>query len=73
MSTAMGDLPERAEDVTLLDLLDRLVDQGVVLMGDLVVSVAGVDLLYVGLRVIIASVSRLDRARLVGSGRAGEL
>jgi len=49
----------RAQDVTLLDLLDRVVDHGVILAGDVTISVAGVDLIYLGLRVLLAPVERL--------------
>ena len=59
----------RAEAVTLLDLLDRVVDQGVVLAGDITLSVADVDLIYVGLRVLLAPVERLPE--LMPRGDAG--
>jgi hypothetical protein len=39
-----------------LDLADRLLDKGVVLSGDIVLSVAGIDLVYLSLRALIASV-----------------
>ena len=48
-------------DVALVDLLDRLLAGGVVLAGDLTLSIAGVDLVYVGLRAIVASVSTLEQ------------
>ncbi|MEL6317769.1 MAG: gas vesicle protein [Pseudomonadota bacterium] len=47
---------------TLVDVLDRLLDRGVVVAGDLRVSVADVDLLYVGLRVCVASIDAVERA-----------
>lgn len=43
-------------DVTLVDLADRLLGKGVSISGDLVVSVAGVDLVYLSLRALLASV-----------------
>ena len=49
----------RARDVTLLDLLDRVIDKGVILAGDVTLSVADVDLVYLGLRVLLAPVERL--------------
>ena len=49
----------RAQEATLVDLLDRVLDQGVVLAGDVTISVADVDLLYLGLRVLLAPVERL--------------
>jgi gas vesicle structural protein len=50
-----------AEQVTLLELVDRVVNKGVVLTGDITLSVAGVDLIYLGLRVLLSSVDTLDR------------
>jgi gas vesicle structural protein len=47
------------QDVTLLELVDRVLNKGVVLSGDVTLSVAGVDLVYVGLRVLLASVATL--------------
>jgi gas vesicle structural protein len=49
------------EQVTLLELVDRVLNKGVVLSGDITLSVAGVDLVYVGLRVLLSSVDTLDR------------
>jgi hypothetical protein len=42
------------DDVALVDLIDRLIDGGVVLTGDVVLSLAGVDLVYLGLRLVLA-------------------
>ena len=47
--------------ITLLELVDRVLNKGVVLSGDITLSVAGVDLVYVGLRVLLASVSTMER------------
>ncbi|GAA4144147.1 gas vesicle protein [Actinomadura keratinilytica] len=44
------------ERVALVDLLDRLLAGGVVLTGDLVISVAEVDLVEVSLRALITTV-----------------
>jgi len=45
------------QDVALVDLVDRLLGGGVVIAGDITLAAAGVDLVYVGLRAIIASVA----------------
>ena len=47
------------QQVTLLELVDRVLNKGVVLSGDIMLSVAVVELGYVGLRVLLASVSTL--------------
>jgi hypothetical protein len=51
------------QEVTLLELLDRVLDKGVVLTGDITLSVADVDLVYVGLRVLLSSVETARRQR----------
>ncbi len=48
-------------DVTLIELVDRVLNKGVVLSGDVTLSVADVDLVYVGLRVLLASVATLEQ------------
>src|ERR1700687_74379 len=45
-----------ADESTLLDVLDHLLNAGVVISGNVVISLAGVDLIYVRLDVILTSV-----------------
>ena len=45
-----------AGQISLVDLLDRLLGTGVVLAGDVVISLAGVDLVQVRLHALITSV-----------------
>jgi gas vesicle structural protein len=50
-------LSEPGEDeVSLLEIIDHVLNAGVVVHGSLVISLAGVDLVYVGLNVILTSV-----------------
>jgi hypothetical protein len=51
----------RTHDVSLLDLIDRLLDGGVVIGGEITLAVADVDLVYVGLRALIGSVETIER------------
>jgi hypothetical protein len=51
------------EELTLLELTDRLLNRGVVLAGEAVISVAGVDLIYLGLNVVLTSVENLRKRR----------
>ncbi len=44
-------------EVALVDLIDRLFNGGVVIFGDVTLAAADVDLVYVGLRVLVSSVS----------------
>jgi len=48
--------PAALQQVALVDLLDRLLGTGVVLSGDIVISMSGVDLVQVSLRALITSV-----------------
>ena len=47
-------------DLSLVDLIDRLLDGGVVIHGEITLAVADVDLLYVGLRALVASVNTIE-------------
>jgi hypothetical protein len=55
----MTEPAERPE--ALVDVLDKLLDTGVVLDGNIVISLAGVDLVHLGLRALLASVDRAAR------------
>ncbi len=43
-------------DISLLDILDHVLNLGAVIHGSLVIALAGVDLVYVGLKVVLTSV-----------------
>jgi len=55
-----GSLP--TSELSLLDLADRLLSRGVVVAGEATISVAGIDLIYLGLNVVLASVETLREA-----------
>ena len=46
---------------TLCDVLDRILNQGVVVHGEITISVAGVDLLYISLRGLVSAVDAINR------------
>jgi gas vesicle structural protein len=67
------------EEQSLVDLINRVLDRGVVITGDVTISVAGVDLVYLGLSAVLTSVAsarkRIDPALRTpqkpgGGGRA---
>ncbi len=49
--------------VTLSEVLDKVLNTGAVLTGEVVISVAGIDLLYVGLNLLVSSVETMRRSR----------
>lgn len=55
--------------VSLCEVLDRALNKGVVVAGDLVISVADIDLVYLGLRLVLTSV---ETARRMQAPLAGE-
>jgi len=59
------DVEGSGPQIALVDLLDRLLGSGVVLAGDVVISLAGVDLVQVKLHALITSV----RAEMATEGR----
>jgi len=52
-------LDSDASETTLLDMLDKLLNKGVVLNGDVVLGVAGVDLVYLRLSSLLTAVDRV--------------
>jgi hypothetical protein len=56
-------------ETSLLEILDHVLNSGVVIHGSLVISLAGVDLVYVGLNVILTSVE--TALRNINAGGAG--
>lgn len=66
----MDDVVTKSKDVTLLEILDRVLNKGVVISGDIVISVADVDLIYLGVNVLLSAVETMERLRgapIVGS------
>lgn len=51
------------DELTLLELADRLLNRGVVLTGEAMISVAGVDLVYLGLNVVLTAAENLRTRR----------
>ncbi|MFF4958376.1 gas vesicle protein [Streptomyces sp. NPDC001222] len=67
------DHPVSQPQVALIDLLDRLLSGGVVITGDLVLSIADIDLVRISLRAVLVAVrEELGEgwAGLLPSGRA---
>jgi hypothetical protein len=56
----------KSKKVTLIDALDRVIDKGAYVDGELVLRVADVDLIFIGLRLIVTSISNAERLRNEG-------
>jgi hypothetical protein len=62
----MSDLSLRddTEHVSLCEALDRILNKGAVVVGDLTISVANIDLIYLGLQVILSSIETAREATI---------
>lgn len=54
--------PGTARELTLLDLLDRLLAGGVVIRGDIMLAAADIDLVKLDLALLVSSVDKLRQA-----------
>ena len=54
-------MAEEELDLSLLETLDHLLDRGVVITGEAIISVGDVDLLYLGLNIVLANVDAMIR------------
>ncbi|MFH1192467.1 MAG: gas vesicle protein GvpJ [bacterium] len=59
----------KSKKVTLLDALDRVIDKGAYVDGEIVLRIADIDLVFIGLRLMVTSISNAERLR--GNGRMG--
>ena len=57
------------ERVSLCEALDRVLNKGVVVVGEVVISVADVDLIYLGLQLVLTSVETAGKMRATGESR----
>ena len=54
-------MSEELEELPLLEALDHLLDRGVLIAGEAVISIGDVDLLYLGLNIVLANVDAVMR------------
>jgi hypothetical protein len=59
------------QDVPLCEALDRILNKGAVLFGEVMISVADIDLVYLGLQVILASTETARGFKPRGEGQLG--
>jgi hypothetical protein len=69
------DRPDDARQISLCETLDRVLNKGVVVAGEVIISVADVELIYLNLRVLLTSVDTVERhrreARMLALAAAG--
>ena len=74
-----GDVKALEEsELSLLETLDHVLNRGLVIAGEITISVADVDLIFVGLNVLVSSVETANEvlhsreARALGSTALGD-
>jgi gas vesicle structural protein len=60
---------QESQQISLCELLDRVLNKGVVVDGEATISVAGIDLIYLGLKLVLTSI---ETARLGWHGAAAD-
>jgi Gas vesicle protein len=56
-------MPTTERRIALVDLLDRVLAGGVVIHGEVTLSIADVDLVHISLRALLTSISALEQNR----------
>jgi len=60
MAHLLSNAVNKNDHVTPVDALDKVLEKGAVINGDLVIRVADVDLVFLGLRLILTSISKAE-------------
>lgn len=53
---------EMKKDVILAEVLDRLLDKGIVIQGTLLIGIADIELIYINLQAVITSVEKIKKS-----------
>jgi hypothetical protein len=78
----LGPARGQAPATSIIDILDRVLDKGLVVAGDISISLANVELLTIRIRLLVCSIDKAEQIglnwwrydrRLVSSGEAGEV
>ncbi len=54
---------DKSKEISILEILDRVLNKGVIITGDIVISVADVDLVYIGLKLLLSSVETMEQLK----------
>jgi hypothetical protein len=49
------------DEVSLLETMDHLLNRGLVVTGEITISVANIDLMFVGINLLLGSVDAIDQ------------
>jgi hypothetical protein len=66
-------LNDDLHQVTLCEALDRILNKGVVIAGEVTISVANVDLIYLGLNLLLGSIDTIRNVNTENLDRASSI
>jgi hypothetical protein len=69
----LRELEESLQGVSLCEVLDRVLNKGVVVAGEVTISVAGVDLVYLGLNLVLTSIETARGSLMNGRAANGQV
>ena len=69
--TSSSESSQPQEPTSLCDALDQILDVGVAARGDIMISVANIDLLYLGLQLVLSGVDKAGVETLFPHSRSG--
>jgi hypothetical protein len=61
------------KEVSLAETLSRVLNKGAVLTGDIIISVADIDLLYIGVNLMVSSVETMRQCQKRSAQKEGEV
>jgi len=59
----LADVLRPEDELRLAELVNRVLDRGVVVSGEVTISVAGIDLVYLGLDLVLSSIETMRQRR----------
>jgi len=63
MSAGVENTYTESRQISLCETLDRVLNKGVVVAGEVIISVAGIDLIYLNLRLLLTNVGVVESNR----------
>lgn len=69
----LRELEESLQGVSLCEVLDRVLNKGVVVAGEVIISLAGVDLVYLGLNLVLTSIETARGSLMNGKAANGQV
>jgi hypothetical protein len=70
-TTDLSELEESLQGVSICEVLDRVLNKGVVVAGEVTISLAGVDLVYLGLNLVLTSIETARASLQNGQPQGG--